>query len=206
MRQPALLTYEQYDRMIKEYDREDDNVVFHQYPLDPGQKEIINKSTDPNNIVTVLRYGSNPSKPNYFICSKYFCTRDEIMILEKDFRGTTLRHPITDDDGTLKTKKPKDTCPFCMGKLIHDRKKPAEEETVLERIVKPNSTKRHLWIGFTKKSDHPDGLRLPCCFVKHQSIKFQGSKKGIKKVKDEYDDDSDEEERDGMPEADKKLI
>ena len=75
MRQPALLTYEEYDRMIKEYDREDDNVIFHQYPLEPGKKEIINKSTDPNNIVTVLRYGSNPSKPNYFICSKYFCTR-----------------------------------------------------------------------------------------------------------------------------------
>uniref|UniRef100_A0A6C0IF33 Uncharacterized protein n=1 Tax=viral metagenome TaxID=1070528 RepID=A0A6C0IF33_9ZZZZ len=205
MRQPALLTFEQYERMIKEYDREDDNVVFHEYYQGSTQKEIVNKSTDPNNIVTVLRYGSNPSKPNYFICSKYFCTRDEIMILEKDFRGTTLRHPITDDDGTVITKKPKDTCPFCMGKLIHDRKKPAEEETVLERIVKPNSIKRHLWIGFTKKSDHPDGFRLPCCFVKHQSIKFQSTKKGIKKVKDEYDDDNDSDEE-GIGEADKKLI
>lgn len=205
MRQPALLTFEQYDRMVKEYVREDDNVTFNLYPLEPGQKETINKSTDPNNIVTVLRYGSNPYRPNYYICSRYFCTKDEIMILEKDFKGTNLRHPITDDDGSTITKKPKDTCPFCMGKLIKDRKRPLEGETVLERIVKPNSQKRHLWINFLSKTNHPDGLRLPCCFVKHHSIKFEPTEKGLKTVKEE-DDDSDDEERVTIRESDRLII
>jgi hypothetical protein len=205
MRQPALLTFEQYDRMLKEYVREDDNVTFRLYPLDPGQPETINKSTDPNDVITVLRYGSNPARPNYFICSKYFCTKDEIMILEKDFKGTNLRHPIIDDDGSSITKKPKDTCPFCMGKLIKDRKKPLEGETVLERIVKPNSQKRHLWINFLSKTNHPDGLRLPCCFVKHHSVKFEPTQKGLKTVKEE-DDDSDEEEKVTMRESDRMVI
>ena len=214
-RQPALLTFEQYERMVNEYTREDDNVIFHLY--DPqnnkpnkNEKEI-NKSTDPNNVVTVLRYGSNPSMPNYFICSKYFCTKDDIMILEKDFKGTKLRNPITNDDGTVITNKPKDTCPFCMGKLIKDRKKPSEGDTVLERIVKPSSTKRHLWINFLSKTNHPDGLRLPCCFVKHHSIKFENTGKGIKKVKDEdHTDDDEDEEGEGakslMRESDRKTI
>ena len=205
MRQPALLTFEQYDRMVKEYIREDDNVTFHLYPLEPGQPEIINKSTDPNDIVTVLRYGSNPARPNYYICSRYFCTKDEIMVLEKDFKGTNLRHPITDDDGTTITKKPKDTCPFCMGKLIKDRKRPLEGETVLERIVKPNSQKRHLWINFLSKTNHPDGLRLPCCFVKHHSVKFEPTEKGLKTVKEE-DDDSEDEEKVTIRESDRLII
>ena len=205
MRQPALLTFEQYNRMINEYVREDDNVTFHLYPLEPGQKETIHKSTDPNDVVTVLRYGSNPARPNYYICSRYFCTKDEIMILEKDFKGTNLRHPITDDDGSTITKKPKDTCPFCMGKLIKDRKRPLEGETVLERIVKPNSQKRHLWINFLSKTNHPDGLRLPCCFVKHHSVKFEPTEKGLKPVKEE-DDDSDEEEKVTLRESDRMII
>jgi len=211
-RQPALLTFEQYERMVNEYTRKDDDVSFHVY--DPQNNKSnknekkINKSTDPNNIVTVLRYGSNPSMPNYFICSKYFCTKDDIMILEKEFKGTKLRHPIIEGDGTVITNKPKDTCPFCMGKLIQDRKKPSEGDTVLERIVKPSSKNRHLWINFLSKTNHPDGLRLPCCFVKHRPIKFENTVKGIKRVKDEDENESDEEEvgKTLMRDSDRKTV
>jgi hypothetical protein len=76
---------------------------------------------------------------------------------------------------------------------------------VLERIVKPNSQKRHLWINFLSKTNHPDELRLPCCFVKHHSIKFERTEKGLKTVKEEFDD-SDEEEKIVLRESDRMII
>jgi hypothetical protein len=72
-RQPSLLTLEQFNRMVEEYEKDD--VDFHIYPLKPGQKETVSKSSDPNNVITVLRYGSNPAKENYFVCSQMYCTR-----------------------------------------------------------------------------------------------------------------------------------
>lgn len=208
MRQPAVLTREQYDAMREEYG---DRVIFQEYPLPEGVKDIVNVRSNPDEIITVLRYGSNPRRENYFICSEYFCTRDEIAVLKKDFISTTIK----DDDGTVKKTKPRNTCPFCLGKLITNRKNPGENETVLQRIPKRASDKRHVWINFLKKSTHPDGLKLPCCFVRPSSIVFKDTesgflkKKKLEKQKEEdvdFDDDDDDDiiERleSGLPEFD----
>ena len=188
-RQPSLLTAEQFNRMVEEY--ETDDVDFHIYPLKPGQKETVTKSSDPNNVITVLRYGSNPAKENYFVCSQLYCTRDDIVVLVKDFEGTKLRHSIKTEDGKTLTEKPRNSCPFCMGKLIRDRKHPDVNETVLQRIYKPGSKKRQLWINFLNKIYHPEGLPLPCCFTAPKPIKFKDTQKGIKPAK-EADDSEDE--------------
>ena len=121
MRQPSVLTQEQYQAMIEEYG---DDVIFQKYPLEEGVKDMVDVRSESDNIVTVLEYGSNPRRTNYYICSEFFCTRDEIVVLKKDFIGTELRRPLKQSDGSTRTTKPRNTCPFCMGKLVTNRKNP----------------------------------------------------------------------------------
>ena len=192
MRQPAVLTQEQYEAMREEYG---DDVIFQEYPLKEGDPDIVDVRSDPDNIVTVLRYGSNPRRESYYICSEYFCTRDEIVVLKNDFIGTNLRKPLKQADGSMKTTKPRNTCPFCMGKLVSNRKNPGPGETVLQRIPKRGSDKRHVWIDFLKKTTQPDGLKLPCCFVRPSPITFKDTESGfLKKKKTKKDEDEDEDE------------
>lgn len=203
-RQPASLSSTKYQEMIEEYS-EDGDVDFVVYPLKQGEKDTVSKTTDPDTTITVLRYGSQLGKENYYVCSKFFCTKDYIVVLKKDFEGTKLRHPITTEDGRKITDKPKDTCPFCMGKLITNYMKPIAGETVIQRHIKPNSKKRPLWIGYLSKVYHPDGLRLPCCFVKPSSIKYKDTDaKGIKKITGEEDNQDGEDGEDGESDYDEK--
>jgi len=197
MRQPAVLNQDQYTAMREEYE-EDEDTIFQVYPLPEGEKDVVTTHSDPDNIITVLKYGgSNPRRENYYVCSEFFCTRDEIVVLKKDFRGTTLRRPIKQSDGSLRTSKPPNTCPFCMGVLVKSRKDPGRGETVLQRSPKPKSDKRHVWINFLKKTSHPNGLKLPCCFVRPSTITFKDTESGFlkkKKLKKVEEDDEDDEE------------
>ena len=191
MRQPAVLTQEQYIAMREEYG---DDVMFQEYPLKEGEQDIVDIRSDPDKVITVLRYGSNPRRESYYICSEYFCTRDEIVVLKEDFVGTELRKPIKQADGSTRTTKPRNTCPFCMGKLVSNRKNPGVGETVLQRIPKRGSDKRHVWVDFLKKTTHPDGLKLPCCFVRPSSITFKDTESGFLKKKKVVKDEEDEED------------
>lgn len=190
MRQPAVLNREQFENMKDEYKRlpQDVGIYFHVYPLDPGVEDDISRFSDPDKTVTVLRYGSNPKiqgqthvKDHYYLCSEYFCMRDEIVIFRDDFNGNRLRRPIIEDDGTESYAKDPKTCPFCRGELVRDRKHPGANETVLRRIEKPKSVKRHLWINFLKKSPHPNGLPLPCCFITPDTITYEKTVSGFEK-------------------------
>lgn len=191
MRQPAALTRQQYDDMLEIY-RDDINVDFRLYPPNEGEQyEEPDKFSNPDNIITVLRY-----RNNYYVCSELFCTRDEIVVLKKDFIGTKLRTNIIEPDGTEISSKPPNTCPFCLGKVITNRKKPNENETVLQRSYKPKTTKRHVWINFLKKSSHPSGWQLPCCFISPSAIQFKDLGKGeFEKYKPrELDEDAEDDE------------
>jgi len=198
MRQPAALTQTQYESMIEEY--EHDDIQFQLYPLGEiidkkgrrvKDKDIVDQRSDPDKIITVLRYGSNPLKENYYVCSEYFCIRDEIILLKKDFLGTHLRHPKTLSDGTILERKPAKSCPFCMGTIMSSRRKPGINETVIQRVYKPETiNKKHLWIGFLKKSS-PTGMKLPCCFLVPKKIEFKDVASGF--VKKDEDEDEDEE-------------
>ena len=188
MRQPAALTRQQYDDMIEEY-KDDEDVDFRLYPPNEGESyEEPDKISDPNKIITILRY-----RNNYYVCSELFCTRDEIVVLKKDFIGTKLRRKITEQDGTIIDSKEANTCPFCLGKLIVNRKNPGENETVLQRIFKPKTTKPHVWINFLKKSSHPSEWQLPCCFISPSAIQFKDLGKGeLEKYKPKKQDDEEE--------------
>jgi len=194
MRQPAVLNQDQYVAMREEY-ADDEDIIFQVYPLDEGEDDIVDTRSDPDNIITILKYGgSNPRRENYYVCSEYFCTRDEIVVLKKDFKGTTLRRAIKQSDGSTRTSKPPNTCPFCMGTLVKSRKDPGRGETIIQRSPKPKSDKRHVWVNFLKKTSHPNGLKLPCCFVRPSTISFKDTESGfLKKKKLRKDEDEDEE-------------
>jgi hypothetical protein len=65
-------------------------------------------------------------------------------------------------------------------------------QTVLQRIYKPNTTKRHTWIHFLKKTPHPNGLKLPCCFIKPSPIYETETQSGFEVVKKERIEDEEE--------------
>jgi hypothetical protein len=172
-RQPAVMSEEKFRAMEAEY--EDDGVVFQVFPLEEGE-EVAGDGVE---VYNVLRYGSNPRNPgsqNYYLCSQYFCTRDEILVREHDLYGPGARKMrrggVTQADGSVKfPEKEPGECPFCRGKVIENRTKPKPGQTILERGV-VSERKRHLYIGFLKKTPHPDGWHLPCCFLDEQVIRW----------------------------------
>ena len=169
-RQPAVLSEEKFQELREEYEK--DNVAFQIYPLQPGEPTRL-PGTPEVDYFTVLKYGSSPEKQNYYLCSKYFCTRDEMLVREVDLQSRKMRRPIVREGGVLDDKKLPGQCPFCKGTLIKNRAHPGPNETILERIIKPpTANKRHLFIGFLKKTPHPDGFSLPCCFTEDVPINF----------------------------------
>jgi len=161
-RQPAVLSEQQFQRMQEEY--AEDPVEFQIYPLQPGDPEkppgMIEKD-----YYSVLRYGTTPQNQNYYICCRYFCTKDEIMVREQDLESTVMRRP----KGA--PKRPGE-CPFCKGKVIGSRRAPKPGETILQREAKPKTDSRHLFVRFLKTTPHPEGFYLPCCFLEESPIKF----------------------------------
>jgi hypothetical protein len=123
---------------------------------------------------TVLKYGSSAQRQNYYLCCRFFCIRDEILVRDVDLQSTKMRRPTKRSDGSLDDTKRPGECPFCRGKVIKNQRVAGPNETILERIVKKRSNdKRHLFIGFLKKTPHPEGFYLPCCFINDVPIKFK---------------------------------
>ena len=157
-RQPSVLTKDQYERMREIY--EDDPIFWIVYPLEGTDEPIQPLGTEET--VTVMRYGSDPESVNYYFCPQYYCLSDEIMVRPKDFEATT------DREGK---PKPANTCPFCYGKLITDKKKAMPGYTVIKRKDKKGAT-YHSYVDFMSKSTHPEGFALPCCFLKQTTLRI----------------------------------
>lgn len=153
-RQPVVLSEAKYAAMKEEY--KDDGITFQEFPLQPGDSQVTT-----GKIVPVLVYGSGTSHLNYYICCRYFCLRDYIMVLEDDFKGTTLRHSKIVDGEEVLEKEP-NTCPFCEGSLIQNKQNPGPNETVYKR----REDKGNEYIGLLNKTSHPNNLYQPCCFSK----------------------------------------
>ena len=163
-RQPAVLNEEKFQAMREEYEK--DGITFFVYPLDPDEPDKPEGEVE-KDYFTVLRYGTTPKNQNYYICSRYFCTRDEIIILEKDLDGDEMRRPVG-------AKKKPGECPFCRGKIIRSKKVPGPNETIIERVTARGSVKRHLFIRLPgKTTPHPEGFYLPCCFLEEVPVRFK---------------------------------
>jgi hypothetical protein len=167
LKQPTVMTEDEFERMKDIYNEDitSGRVRFVEYPVQKGKAGPIVKSSN-TEFITTLRYGSNlnPGQANIYICSEYWCIRDEIVVLKDDFENKTV-----DRKGKPKDKK---TCPFCRGGLIINREDSSGRNTVIERIArdKDSTTKKHLFINFLSKTPHPLGLYLPCCFIRDHPI------------------------------------
>jgi len=165
LKQPTVMTEDEYERMKDLYSKEitKGSVLFIEYPLKKGTP--MPKALDPDGnkteVISVLRYGSNllPGQANVFICSEYWCRYDEIVILKEEF----------ENKGLDRKGKPKDKnmCPFCRKGLVTNKSAVLEGESVISRSVKG---KKHLFVNFLKKTPHPQGLYLPCCFISNHYI------------------------------------
>jgi hypothetical protein len=163
-RQPAVLSEEKFQEMQQEY--ANDDVVFQVYPLEPGEPDRPPGQVE-KEYFTVLRYGTSPQKQNYYLCCRYFCTRDEIMVRDVDLESTKMRRPVG-------ASKKAGECPFCRGTIIRSKKSPGPGQTILERPVKPlTKDARHLFIRFLKSTPHPEGFYLPCCFLDESPVRFK---------------------------------
>jgi len=165
-RQPAVLNQEQYERMKDEYPE----VSFIEYPLTKAAE-----TKDPTaEYYTVLKYGSDPARQNYYICSEFFCIKDHIMVREEDFYATKdrLQPPKTKLGESRPGAKDRGSCPFCHGELIKSLDNPGKNQTVIQRAIKKKSkdNKRHVYVGFVKDTPHPEGFYLPCCFTADSPI------------------------------------
>jgi hypothetical protein len=158
-RQPSILDQNQYDRMREIY--ENDNIFWIVYPLEGTTDPIPPIGTE--EIITILRYGSSPDSIHYYFCPLYYCLNDEIMVRQNDFESSE------DRDGN---PKPPNTCPFCYGGLITNRKKSTPGLTVIKRKNKVGSQYHHGIIDFMTKTSHPEGFFLPCCFLKQSSLRI----------------------------------
>ncbi len=161
-RQPSVLTKEQYERMREVY--ENDNIFFIVYPLEGTTEPIQPLGTEET--YTLVRYGSSADSINYYFCPQYFCLSDEIMIRPKDFEAAR------DRDGN---PKPPNTCPFCKGKLITNKKKAELGYTVIKRKNKKNSIHPHTKVDFLSKTSHPENFALPCCYLKQKTLRISDS-------------------------------
>ena len=167
LKQPTVMSEDEFERMKDIYsaDITSGRVLFIEYPVKKGFP-IPTPKTSRTEIITTLRYGSNllPGQANIYICSEYWCIKDELIVLKDDFENRTIDkkgHP-----------KDKNSCPFCHGGLITNRDVVTEGNTVIERIGKDkeSGSKKHLFINFLNKTPHPLGLYLPCCFILNHPI------------------------------------
>ena len=114
----------------------------------------------------VVRAGSSDAKTNYYMCGEYWCVRDDLPIIPKEFQGTKYR------DGRVKAPN---SCPFCGGALIMNTDAPRVGETVIQRQSKPTLAP---YAGI-QEIYHPDGFALPCCFVAPKDLEVPAGAKGF---------------------------
>lgn len=177
-RQPAVLDKAGYERMMIEYkddiEKREIDIITYGY-----EKPPVLLSTEPlkyksnqeieDHTFTVLKYGTDLTKQNYYLCCEYFCVRDEMLIRKDEFIGTKFRDSA-DPEFVGRTKEA-NHCPFCNGKLISNWPKANEGETVFQRELKKKSDKAHTHVGFYSKIVHPERFGLPCCFLTKQDIR-----------------------------------
>jgi len=179
-RQPVVLDKASYDRMMAEYkediDNEEVDIIVYGYDkgiLLPAQPRLTKYKTNEereDHTFSVLKYGTDLTNQHFYLCSEFYCIRDQILVRKDEFEGTKFR-ASADQDFVGKTKQPMH-CPFCNGTLLQDLAKPGPGQTVYQRPVKkPSAGKRHTHIGFYAKKLHPEGFSLPCCFTMKQTIR-----------------------------------
>lgn len=107
----------------------------------------------------VLKYGSDPKNPNYYICPRYWCLKtntpidpSELEEVSNETGQMVKKHP------TCGEVIPRDAKEVPNGAYIYEFFDPQEHGTQQKYI-------QH-YPGFMKEGLHPNDLCIPCCFKK----------------------------------------
>jgi hypothetical protein len=188
-RQPFVLNQEQFDVMRETY-ASDPEVMFMVYPLEQG--EALPQAGD--EVYTLLKYGTNPLKQNYYLCCQFFCTKDYIMVREKDFYSTTDRQGRPKPGESAPGRKDNGSCPFCHKLEIKVLKSPGANESVIQRRSKKGDEKRHLYVGFLQgETQHPEEFYMPCCFTEDTPLYISDAR--FDKIRPQEEEKEEEEVR-----------
>jgi len=109
----------------------------------------------------VTHTGTDKKHMNNYICSEFWCLRDDYPLIESDFQG---------EKGYDGKRKMANSCPFCSGTLIKNPENPGIGETVLQRPTWASYGKVAKYAGFINKIHHRDKFAVPCCFIEPTHI------------------------------------
>jgi len=142
----------------------------------------------------VLKYGSDPKNPNYYICPRYWCLKtntpidpSELIEVRNEKGQIVKKHP------TCGEVIPRDAKEVPNGAYIYEFFDPQEHGTQDKYI-------QH-YPGFMKEGLHPDDLCIPCCFKKWNTKEHVS-----KKAKCERQMEVEESKSVSEPESDSEEI
>ena len=155
----------------------------------------------------VLKYGSDPKNPNYYICPRYWCLKTGTPIDPSELKEVrNERGEIVKKHPTCGEVIPRDATKVPKGAYIYEFFDPQEHGTQEKYI-------QH-YPGFMKEGLHPDDLCIPCCFKKWNTKEHIGKKaKCEKQMEQEVDmeesiseSDSESEEMDSDKEEEARSV
>jgi len=147
----------------------------------------------------VLKYGSDPKNPNYYICPRYWCLKTNTPIDPSELIE------VRNEKGEMVKKHP--TC----GEVIPRTAKEVPKGAYIYEFFDPQehgTQEKYIqhYPGFMKEGLHPNDLCIPCCFKKwntteHKTKKAKCEKQMAPDVEEELkesisDSGSDSEEMD----------
>ena len=114
--------------------------------LTDAEKKRIDEIS-PGSYEQAIQYGSDPNKPYWYICPRYWCLKTNSSITEEDVKAGKCGKIIPPDEDTV----PK-------GAYVY-------EFTDKDHLDSNGNYKKHI-PSFLDSSLHPNGLCIPCCFKK----------------------------------------
>lgn len=153
--------FEQYSRKCQESIKRQPVVL----PYDPETDERIKRES----YTYSLKYSSNPNSfQRWYICPKIWCPYCEIPIYEGDIDPNTIKIRATKGQGGICKVA---NCPF------------GNHQVFIREYG-------HVYPGFLDSSFHPNGLCLPCCFIKSSlNPKYKSFKTFKKCIGDEINNE-----------------
>ena len=129
--------------------------------LTDEEKEKIDRE-HPGSYENAVRYGSDPKKPYWYICPRYWCLKDNTSLTEEEVKAGVCGGQVIPFDAKEVPK----------GKYIFEFSAPEGKRAHNDFFDKEGKFITH-HPGFTKDGTHPDNLCIPCCFKKwmHQHRK-----------------------------------
>ena len=117
----------------------------------------------------VLKYGSDPKNPNYYICPRYWCLKTNTPIDPSELKD------VRNQKGEIVKKHP--TC----GEVIPRTAKEVPKGAYIYEFFDPQehgTQDKYIqhYPGFMKEGLHPNDLCIPCCFKKWNTTEHKTKK------------------------------